>query len=55
MTAGSISETAVNVSKVVVLFDHLKNNRLEYLLLTAIATVLGWTQQAVTYASGVCA
>lgn len=55
MTAGSITtETAVNVSKAVVVLDHLKNNRLEYLLLMAIGTVLGWTQEAVTYASGVC-
>ncbi|MGA0380925.1 MAG: hypothetical protein ACO3NJ_09090 [Candidatus Poseidoniaceae archaeon] len=53
MTKGT--ETIVTASKAVVVFDHLKNNRLEYLLLMAIGTVLGWTQEAVSYASGVCA
>lgn len=49
------AETVVTVSKAVVVLDHLKNNRLEYLLLVAIGTVLGWTQEAMTYAQGVCA
>jgi hypothetical protein len=47
--------TVVTTSKAVVIADHIKNNRLEYLLLVAIGTVLGWTQEAMTYASGVCA
>ncbi len=47
--------TVVTGSKAVVIADHIKNNRLEYLLLVAIGTVLGWTQEAMTYASGVCA
>lgn len=48
-------DMVVNASKAVVIFDHLKNNRIEYLLLAAIGTVLGWTQEAMSYAQGVCA
>lgn len=49
------TEAIVNTSRAVVILDHLKNNRIEYLLLAAIGTVLGWTQEAMTYAQGVCA
>ena len=49
------SEAVVATSKAVVIADHLKNNRLEYLLLVAIGTIMGWTQEAVTYVGGVCA
>ena len=58
MSSGMSEEavaTVVTGSKAVVIADHIKNNRLEYLLLVAIGTVLGWTQEAMTYASGVCA
>jgi hypothetical protein len=50
-----VPEQVVNASRAIVVLDHLKNNRLEYLLLMAIGTVLGWTQEAVSYAQGVCA
>lgn len=49
------AETAVTVSKAVVILDHLKNNRIEYLVLLAIGTMMGWTSEAMTYAQGVCA
>jgi len=49
------TETVVAASKAVVIMDHLKNNRLEYLVVVAIGTVLGWTQKAAEYAQGVCA
>lgn len=49
-----VPEPVVAASKAVVIFDHLKNNRLEYLIVVAIGTVLGWTQQAVSYAQGMC-
>lgn len=48
-------EPVVMTAKAVLILNHLKNNRLEYLLLVAIGTVLGWTQTAVEYAQGVCA
>lgn len=49
------TDAAVKTAKAVVVLDHLKNNRLEYLLLVAIGSVLGWTQQAMTHLQGVCA
>lgn len=48
-------DAAVSTAKAVVILDHLKNNRLEYLVLVAIGSVLGWTQQALTHLQGVCA
>jgi len=48
-------EVVTTTAKAVVITEHLKNNRLEYLLLLAIGTILGWTQDALTYAQGVCA
>lgn len=51
----AVVETAVTASKAVVVMDHIKNNRIEYLVLLAISTVLGWTNEAVTYAQGMCA
>lgn len=45
----------VAVSKGVVVMDHIKNNRIEYLVLMAIGTMMGWTQEAMSLASGVCA
>ena len=49
------TEVAVTASKAVVVWDHIKNNRTEYLVLMCIGTLLGWTQQALSYAQGVCA
>lgn len=49
------TDAAVKTAKAVVVLDHLKNNRLEYLLLVAIGSVMGWTQQAMTHLQGVCA
>ena len=55
MQEAAVGEAAVKSAKAVLIADHLKNNRLEYLLLVAIGTVLGWTQQFVSYAQGMCA
>jgi hypothetical protein len=55
MTPESGAASAVTVSKAVVLADHLKNNRVEYLIVVAIGTMMGWTSEVMSYASGVCA
>ena len=55
MTLTTTTEAAVNVSKVVVLLDHIKNNRIEYLLLVAIGHLVGATAYISERASGVCA
>jgi hypothetical protein len=48
------TDAAIKTARAVVVLDHLKNNRLEYLLLMAIGTILGWTQKAVDQIQGVC-
>ena len=53
-TAEAAAEVAITTSKAVVLMDHIKNNRIELLLVLAIGTMLGWTNEAITYASGMC-
>lgn len=53
MTA--ITDTAVNVSRIVVILDHIKNNRIEYLLLLALGHLVGATAYLSEKAAGVCA
>lgn len=48
-------ENAINASKVVMAIDHVKNNRIEYLLLLAIGHLVGATAFVAEKASGVCA
>ena len=56
MTLPTESATAaVNTAKIVVVLDHLKNNRIEYLVLVLFSHVLGLTSKAMDHASGVCA
>ena len=40
------TETVVATSKIVVLMDHIKNNRIEYLLLLALSHLVGATAYA---------
>jgi hypothetical protein len=47
-------ETAVTAVQAVSVLNHLKNNRLEYLIVVGIFTMLGWTSQATSYVQGVC-
>ncbi len=48
------TETAVTLGKGAVMMNHLKNNRIEYLVLVLFSHVLGLTDLALTKASGVC-
>jgi hypothetical protein len=54
-TAAVATDLAIKTSKAVVIMDHVRNNRIEYLVLLAISTMLGWTAEATTYVQGVCA
>ena len=47
-------ETAVGVSKWISLVDHLRNNRIEYLLCLGILHIVGITNKAYDQVSGVC-
>ena len=51
----SPTEAAITASKVVVILDHIKNNRIEYLLLVALGHLVGATAFLSEKASGVCA
>lgn len=48
-------ETAIATSKMAMVMDHLKNNRIEYLVLVLFSHVLGLTSKATEHVSGVCA
>ena len=48
------TETAVAVTKGAMMMNHLKNNRIEYLVLVLFSHVLGLTDLAFSKASGVC-
>lgn len=50
-----LTETAVTTSKIVVVLDHIKNNRIEYLLLVALGHLVGATAYLSDKAAGVCA
>lgn len=53
--AASVADVAITTSKIVVLMDHIKNNRIEYLLLLALGHLAGATTFLAERASGVCA
>jgi len=47
-------ETAVELTRWASLVDHLRNNRIEYLLLMGILHIVGLTNKAYDQVSGVC-
>ena len=55
MQTTPITEAAVTSAKMLVVLDHIKNNRIEYLILVAIGHFVGATAFLAEKASGVCA
>ena len=47
-------ETAIGVSKLAIAIDHLRNNRIEYLLLLLLSHMVGITTKVYEKASGMC-
>jgi hypothetical protein len=47
-------ETAIEVTRWASIVDHLKNNRIEYLLLMGILHIVGVTAKAYEQVNGVC-
>lgn len=47
-------ETAIAVGKWASIVDHVKNNRIEYLLMIGILHLIGITDKAYSHVSGVC-
>ena len=48
------TETALTLGKGALALNHLKNNRIEYLVLVLFSHVLGLTDLALSKVSGVC-
>ncbi len=48
------TQTVVEVSKWASMCNHLKNNRIEYLLAIGILHLVGLTNKAYSHVSGVC-
>lgn len=48
------TESVVATTKVLTALDHLKNNRIEYLLVLLLSHFLGLTESIMAHASGVC-
>ncbi len=48
------AKTVMEATKWATCVNHLKNNRIEYLLLVAILHLLGITHKAYSHVSGVC-
>ncbi len=54
MVTASSAETVMNVSKFAIAMDHIKNNRIEYLIVLLISHMIGLTSKALDHAQGVC-
>ena len=54
MNAAATTETIVQTTKMAMVLDHLRNNKIEYLILLLFSHVLGLTSKAMDHASGVC-
>ena len=48
-------QQVITASKVVAILDHLRNNRVEYLILLALGHLMGATAFVADKAAGVCA
>jgi len=49
-----VTETVVSGVKIASAIDHLRNNRIEYLVLLVLSHMLGFTSTLVSKAQGVC-
>ncbi len=52
---GITTEQVVNLSKFAIAMDHIKNNRIEYLIVLLLSHMVGLTSKAATHVQGVCA
>ena len=54
MTLPATTDTLIKTTKVLTALDHLKNNRIEYLLVLILSHFLGITEKLISHTSGVC-
>ena len=55
MNRKTTADAAITESIIVVVLDHIKNNRIEYLVLVAIGHLISATTYVTEKAAGVCA
>ena len=48
------TETVIETSRFAIALNHVKNNRIEYLVLMLLAHMVGLTSKAAEHASGMC-
>ena len=53
-TASAVVETAADTSKLITVFEHVKQNNVAYLVAIFVSHQLGILDQVLTYGSGMC-
>lgn len=53
-TSSAIVETAADTSKLITVFEHVKQNNVAYLVAIFVSHQLGILDQVITYGSGMC-
>ena len=54
MTGTTAAETAIEMGKYASMINHIRNNRIEYLLLVGLLHLVGITNKAYSQVQGVC-
>lgn len=53
-TADVVLETAADTSKLITVFEHVKQNNIAYLIAIFVSHQMGILDQVITYGSGMC-
>ena len=53
-TAAAVVDTAADTSKLITVFEHVKQNNIAYLIAIFVSHQLGILDQVITYGSGMC-
>lgn len=53
-TATAVVETAADTSKMITIFEHVKQNNVAYLIAIFVSHQLGILDQVITFGSGMC-
>ena len=52
--SAAVVETAADTSKLITVFEHVKQNNIAYLIAIFVSHQLGILDQVITYGSGMC-
>jgi hypothetical protein len=53
-TATAVVETAADTSKIITIFEHVKQNNVAYLIAIFVSHQLGILDQVITFGTGMC-